>query len=422
MTSCKAISRNGYSEVRPRDDYRGEFSGFRNRTNSRGKQEINKWANDTYNLATKSFYLYFFSAPLKFLRHFVESSDYSDSFAANAVYASERLFGMLGDVHRNFIYGHKDSEGNRDDNLGAQDHEIEKHGHDSTLSIGRMNYYSQTGGKLLLLGVGLFNSEIANDIEWAVVNTLDRWWWRGMGSNLAFGSDFGKRAWDSFTGQAIVDENGNTENPVSWKFLKGKFTEHLRNTRKALRNFTNTDKSNKRRRKEYLLDFCEHADRTVSCFSPIVNGITVAGSILRPIARRLELGGWSRDLIRTASVIDKPLIWLNNIFRFYIPERFISGRKDPLQSKNNLFNFFKIPDILLLSTGGSIVDFFSQSFFENVVKEKSGSIKHMLDLTGDFTKNLEEMYLSLRRTYAKRDIEVEKRKSMYEKLKETNSN
>ena len=243
-----------------------------------------------------------------------------------------------------------------------------------------------------------------------------------MGSNLAFGSDFGRRALDSFIGNTITGEDGSTETPINWEFIKGKFTEHVRNTKNALRKFVHTDRNNKAKRNEHLLSFCENADKVASSFSPIVNSITIVGSVIRPFARRMELGGWSRNLIRLASVIDKPLIWFNNIFRYYIPERFICNKKDPLQNSNNLFNFFKVPDVLLLSTGGSIIDFFSQSFFENIIKEKSGSIKHLLDLTGDLSKNLDEMYLSLRRTYAKRDIELDKRRSMYEKLKKPSLN
>ena len=120
--------------------------------------------------------------------------------------------------------------------------------------------------------------------------------------------------------------------------------------------------------------------------------------------------------------MDKPLIWFNNIFRYYIPEKFIYSQKDPFKSKNGIFQFFHIPDLLLISTGGNIIDFFSQSIFEDTVKEKSGNIQHLVELTSDLSRNVEEMYLSLRRTYAASDLELEKKRSLYQKLQNPGRN
>ena len=412
MTNNNLNIGNSYSEVRPFDDYRKKFKGFRNPVRGRATNDTKKWADDTHKLAKYSFYLYCLEAPLKFVRHFVESSDYKNSFIANIVYSAERLFGMSGDISRNLIYGHRDSNGNRDDNLGAQEHGRKELGDSSKISIGNANYYSQTGGKLLLVALGLFNSELANDIEWAGVNALDKWWWRSMGTDLAYGPNFGARVFNTITGK-----DTSNDNKITWGFIKSQFSKHITNARNSFSKFTQTSKANATKRTKHLLDFCQNSDKVFSAFSPLVSALTIFGSIARPIARRMDIQGFSRGLFRILSEVDKPLMWVNHLFRFYIPEKAARGNKDPFARKDKLFSFFDTPDLLAASTLLSMTGFTSL-FFEKKVKEKSGNIEHLIELSRKLTKSFEEGYFALRRTYAANDMETEQKQALYEKTKE----
>lgn len=394
-----------YSEVRPYDDHSSEFNGLNNSIEKRSNEDRKKWADDTAEQARLSFYFYCIEAPLKFVTHFVENSEFGDKWVVNLAYSGERLFGMLGDVYRNLIYGHKDRNGNWDDNLGLEKFERQKLGTDSKFSIGNVNYLSQTGGKLSLVLLGLFNAEWANDIEWAVVNNLDSWWWRGMGTHLAFGADFSTKVFNTTVKSLFqyVDD----KDKITWDSVKKTFNKHITNVQTSFSEYRGLNSSGKIQKAEKRIELSQNIDRTVSAFAPLFNFLSITGSILRPIARRLELEGFARNLPRLLSVIDKPLVWCNNIFRFYIPEK-IKELNDKNRDKNKLFNFLHAPDMLLASTLGSIADFGS-IIFEDSIKESSGNIKHLVDISRELTKSFEQGYFSLRRMNARKDI---KKKSL----------
>lgn len=408
----------GYSEVKPFDDYKDRFSGFSNKTPFRDEKDIKKWANDTSDYARKGFYFYCLETPLKLVRHFVDGSDYKGTMVANLVYSGERLFGMLGDVCRNLIYGHRDSKGNLDDNLGAQDHGKNESGK-GNISIGKINYHSQTGGKLLLVGLGLYDSELANDIEWSVVNNLDKWWWTSMGTDIAFGPDFFNKCLNSLQGIFKSKTNEDSSEIPLKQYVADTFKGHIENTKNSWSKFSNS--SNKEEKDKNLLSFCENADKTVSSFAPIVNTLSVLANVTRPFARRLELSGFSRDIIRVLSVVSKPYSCLTNIFRFYIPEKFTRKNDNPLDNKHKMFGFLDSADMLLASTIGNTTDFVSV-VFESAVKESSGNIRHLLEVSRTLSKSFEEGYFCLRRMYPVHDMELQEKKSMYEKLQEIENN
>lgn len=388
-----------HSEVRPYDDHSTEFNGFNNSPEKRTPENKRKWANDTGNLARHSFYFYCMEVPLRLVTHFVENSEFGETWLANLAYSAERLFGMSGDVYRNLIYGHKDKNGDLDDNLGLEKFEREKHGINSSLSVGNANYYSQTGGKLSLVLLGLFNAEWANDIEWAVVNNLESCWWRGMSTHLAFGADFSTKVFNTLRSPF---QNVEDKNKITWEFIKNTFQGHIANVKKSFSEYRNLNSSDKIQKAEKRIELSQNIDRTVSAFAPLFNFLSITGGILRPIARRLELEGFTRNFPRLLSVIDKPLIWCNNIFRFYIPEK-IKELNDKNRDKDGLFNFLHTPDMLLASTLGSIADFGS-IIFEDHIKESSGNIKHLVDISRELTKSFEEGYFSLRRMNAQKDL------------------
>lgn len=388
-----------YSEVRPSDDHSNEFNGFNNSIEKRTVENKNKWAQETGNLAKYSFYFYCIETPLKFVTHFVENSGFDNTWVANLAYSGERLFGMLGDLYRNLIYGHKDKNGNWDDNLGLEKFERQKHGVDSKFSIGNINYFSQTGGKLSLVLLGLLNSEWANDFEWAIVNNLDSWWWRGMSTHIAFGADFSTKIFNTVKG---LFQNVSEKDKVTWDFIKNTFYEHISNVKKSFSEYRNSNSSDKIQKAEKIIKLSQNIDKTTSVFAPVFNFLSITGSILRPIARRFELQGFSRNFIRVLSVIDRPLIWCNNIFRFYVPEK-VKELNDKNRDKEGLFNFLHAPDMLLASTLGSIADFGS-IILEDAIKESSGNIKHLVDISRELTRSLGEGYFSLRRMSAQKDL------------------
>ncbi len=407
-------NRRVYSEVRP---FRDDFPGFASKADSRSDADVKSWASDSFSNAKIASLFYCAEAPLKLVRHFVEDSEYKGSMIANLVYSGERLFGILGDVKRNLIYGHKDSKGKRDDILGAQEFDRKQAGCETDISLGGINYYSQTGGKLALVALGLYNAELANDIEWAFVNNLDRWWWTGMGTNLAFGPDFSKRCMNSIKGIFNSNsESGNNEK-LTKDYIFGQFANHIKGAKDSWFKFLRD--SDKEKKKESLLKFCDGADKTISAFSPIVNSLSTLANVTRPILRRLDLTGFTRNSIRILSVINKPYSCLINTFRFYIPEKFTRTNDDPFTSQKKVFNFLAPADMLLAATIGNATDFIS-IVFENVVKESSGNIRHLLELSRKLTKSLEEGYFCLRRMYPIHDIEHAENKSKYEKLQSNN--
>lgn len=409
MEIKKTLLTPNYSEVRPHDDYASQFNGLNNSIETRTDEDKRKWANETGNLARHSFYFYCAETPLKLITHFVENSEFDNTWVANLAYSAERLLGMLGDVSRNLIYGHRDKNGNLDDNLGLEKFERQKHGINSNFSIGNINYYSQTGGKLSLVLLGLFNAEWANDIEWAVVNNLDSWWWRGMGTHLAFGGDFSTKVFNTLVKSPL--QAVNDKDKITWGFVQNKFNEHVTNVKKSFSDYNTLNSSDKTQKAEKMIELSQNIDKTVSAFAPVFNFLSITGGILRPIARRFKLEGFSRNSIRILSVIDKPLLWLNNIFRFYIPEK-IKALNDKNRDKEGLFNFLHAPDMLLTSTIGSIADFGS-IVFESSIKESTGNIKHLVNISRELTSSLGQGYFSLRRMNAQKDL---KNKSLYEKL------
>lgn len=370
MTTIQPIS-----EVAPRSDYREKgFEGFTNKTGNRTSSDIQQWAEDTTSLANYSVYSHLVELALKIPSYFVFNSDSKHTWWAKGIFAVERATGTLGDMFRNFIYSHKDKNGNLDDNIGAEIHA----GYDPKYSLGIINNHTQTKGKFLISLLGLINPTLANDIEWAVVRALDGWWWRRMGINLAYGPSFGKKILkgdEQFTVKSFV----NT--------LK----EHCTNAKTSL----------KEKNKESFLSFCEHTDKAVSSFLPIVNCLNIAGDIARPIARRLELSGALRNIIRLLSVIDRPFFWATNFFRFYLPEKHIQNKQ--AKETNNKIHLSH-SDILAGSILGDMLDFILIAL-EDKIKESSNAIQHTVEIIRRITHSASDIYFSMRRNRASSYLE-----------------
>lgn len=383
-----------YSEVRPFDDCKKEqHPVFNNEVTGHNNQDIEKWALDTAGLANKSIYAHTVELILKIPSYFISKSDLSDQWWAKTVFVLERFSGTFGDMFRNFIYGHRDRNGNLDDNIGAEINEGANPNH----SVGVVNYHTQTKGKFLVAALGFISPTLANDLEWALVRALDSIWWRNMGIHLAFGPNFTQRLLSGLTGSK-TDQSSETTNhkPIDLSHITGKFKEHFKNTVSC---FPSKNKGN-------FLDFCQNADKFASCFLPVFNCLNIIGDLGRPIARRLDWEGIPRNLFRILSVIDKPIFWLTNTFRFYLPEKYIQRKHSQNnESKHKVFNNLSYSDLLAGTTIADILDF-GLIVFEDKLKDSSGSINHIVEIARKIKDSASDIYFSARRRRAAKEFNL----------------
>lgn len=361
----------GHSEVAPRSDLKEKnFEGFANKTGKRDDGDIKTWAEDIASHANHSIYAHVAEFILKIPSYFISHSDLNDTWWAKSIFAIERITGTFGDMFRNSIYSHRDRNSNLDDDIGAEIHAGDNPNH----SLGIINNHAQTKGKFLVGVLGFINPTLANDLEWSIVRALDGWWWRRMGVNLAFGEDFGKKLF-----------NGK----ITWKFVVNKFKEHCKGAKDSWK-------------KSSFLDFCQHSDKIASSFLPVVNCLNIFGDLARPIARRLDLSGIPRNTIRILSAIDRPFFWLTNMFRFYLPEKYIQNSQLK-ESNGKVFNHLSYSDLLLGSTIGEIADF-TLLAFEDKVKESSGMIQHLVEIIRKAIQSTSDIYFSVRRKRALEEL------------------
>ena len=417
-TTRPLIRPHGNGEVSPSDDY--------SKLESSGKEEIfpgylnpgrtdedkEKWASDTDDLAKWSIRSHIVEAALKIPSYFLTHSEFDDSWIAKIIFTVERITGTVGDMFRNSIYGHRDNNGNRDDNVGAEEFTRSEGNKNSWIpSLSIFNNELQTKGKFLVALLGLISPSIANDVEWAGVRLFDGMWWRNMGINIAFGPNFTNKLYKQITNKLLgKDSNAlnNTEEKITWDFVKSKFQKHLCEVKNSWNQYRNSKPDSQEKNKS-LMTIYQNLDRTISCFTPIINWLNVLGDLARPIARRLDIQGLPRTTIRLLSVIDRPILWLNNIFRFYLPEKILRGD----QNRNKLFPWITLSDLLLTSTITDIFDF-GLIIAENKIKESSGSIQHLIEIGRRLKDSAQDIYFSARR---RRGLEeFNKQKSLYEKL------
>ena len=396
----------GYGEISPFDDYANPkssgkeeiFAGYLNGyTNNdapgRTDYDRKKWAEDTDDLAKHSIRFHLVEAILKIPTYFLTHSDFDDTWIAKTVFTAERMTGACGDMFRNQIYGHKDKNGNRDDNVGAEEFTKSEKEKDSWIpSLGIINNQLQTKGRFLVAALGLVNLDLANDLDWAFINLFDSMWWRNMGSNLAFGPNFSTKLYRTISSKLFGKKDNASEDTISWEYVKSKFQEHKTKLAQSWNELNRTDKADTEKIKECKIKISQHIDKTISSFTPIINWLNVFGDIARPIARRLDIQGLPRTLIRMLSVIDKPLEWCRNIFRFYIPEKLMQGDQD----RNKLFPSITLDDLLLASTIADVFDVAS-ILDENKLKESSGNLQHLIEIGRRLKDSAQDIYFSAKR-------------------------
>lgn len=397
-----------YGEISPYDDYENKgFNGYANNATEPPSEKTKNWADDTAHKANWSIYSYIIELPIKIASYFISHSDFKDGFMAKLFSSIDDFTGTLGDMFRNQIYAHKDKDGKRDDNIGAQE-SVKKEDH-FTYILGVINNHLQTKGKFLLSALSFINPTLANDLEWGIVRALDSFWWRNMSSNIAYGVGSAQKTFKNITNLFNRNQTDTaTKNDSTINTIK----KHFNNLIESWRSYTkskDSNSSNPDKNTKNFMKLCQDADKASSVFLSLVSWINVFGDVARPIARRLGITGIPRNIIRLCSVIDRPFVWLVNIFRFYLPEKHLQKReKEQAENKHKPFNFIGTPDLLLGSVIGDMADFLLIAF-EDKIKESSGSIQHLVEIARRVKDSASDIYFAARRRRAAHELQPQKK-------------
>ncbi len=411
MTTVSPISAPlyGYGEVAPFDDlkelHEKGFDGYANKTEKRTDTEIIKWAKDTDKLATKSILSHLIELPLKIGSYFVSHSDFKHTAWDKAFSALEDIAGTFGDMFRNQIYAHTNSAGEYDDNLGA---ELRAGGLSSNAinhTLGGINNLVQTKGKFLTAALSIISPTLANDLEWAVVRAMDSCWWRSMSSSIAFGPGLERRLFNQLFGGLLGIKGDPAAEKITFGSVINKFKEHVRNANHWWEKYKHTPSENTEESVANRLSFYKNADKVVSSFIPVINWLNIAGDVLRPVLRRLNVEGLPRNVTRLLSGIDKPFFWVINFFRYYLPEKLTQNAE---AKRHEITDIMDSPNLLLAGTIGEMVDF-GTLLFEDSIKESSGMINHLIEITRRVSQSALDIYFSARRKQAARDLIVNKK-------------
>lgn len=354
-------------EVYTIDDYEFiDFKGYNNK--SRLPKEINKWSQETSNLAKKSLTFYGLELVFKTISYFFKQLDEGETFTKRFYFSLEKLFGTLAGMFRNQIYGRED------DNLGAEKKAKEVFGDVTTARLSLINNFIQTKGRFLIPILGVFNPTLANDLDWGIVNALDSAWWRNMSLNSAFYPGFIQdiiTKTKSFVFKS--NESHSIENLPTLKYIMSKLKTHWQNSR-ALINLNKSSKaSQENKSNKYLLQYFKSMDQLTSIIMPIIClPSNLLGDTFRPIARRLGLTGLPRNITRILSVLDRSILGINYYFRFYKAEQH-------LENKFNVPNKLRSSYLYLGSLIGDLVDL-PLTIFEDKIKESNKWLQHSAEV------------------------------------------
>lgn len=347
------------SEVFTTDDYQGAgFKGFDNHT--RSKPEIRAWAEETKDLAKKSLFFHSLELPIKIISHFFKRED-SESGLARGGFVLSKAAETLGGMFRNQIYGRED------DNLGAESFAAEHYGDNASKRLGTINNFIQTKLKFAVPILGLFNRELANDLDWVVTDTVDSAWWRNMSVNSGFfpgmGQAFGTKAKNAVL-ELFNKGTGETESGEALLKYIGKQVKESYNTAKNAWDTYRNGTGNEEEKKKALLHFASEMDKSTAIILPFICiPANFIGDVFRPIARRLGIQGPIRTLTRTLSVADRGLLGINYVFRFLIPSRVAeneAGESGPWRASN----------FYMASLAGDILDV-PLTIFKDKIRESS---------------------------------------------------
>ena len=361
------------SEVNTSDDY--ESTGYKGFNNAgRGSADITNWAKETGSLAKQSIFCHLTEIPLKIISYFLKDKE---NWWSKAFFMLERVADTGGGYKRNKIYDHEYTDKNgkkqKDDNIGAEDPANNKTGDTTTYKISKLNNFLQTIGRPLIPILGLISPKLANDIDWGFFHTIDSIRWKRAASNNGFYPGFL---------QDIVNSLFKKEKLAGlseiWKFVKSKLSNNISVAKGCFQNLSLPNNK---------IKFYKQLDEISSTFLSLSQWPNMLGDILRPIARRLNMSGFTRNIIRTLSVIDRPFVWLNYLFRFHLPER--------LREEKHKENF-RFSNLFPLVVAGDILDVTS-TILEDKVKESSNWLQHTLNIAGILKGSLLKIFFSGRR-------------------------
>ncbi len=378
----------GYGEVSPFDDLQSVQRNGKTFEGYNHSPENKKWAKETHDKAQVSVWCHLIEFPLKIISYFLKESDSKDSNLAKFFSSAEDLAGAFGDMNRNQIYAHRDSTGKYDDNIGAELFADNVTKENQGWKFPEINNFIQTKLKFLLSPLSLISPELANDIEWAGIRSVDACWWRKITIDRAFGNGFWEKAYNRIFKSSEVPE----ENQLTLDFIKKTFNSHWSSLKENWGKYKN---SSEKDNPNNLINCCDSLDKTISICTPIIHCLNIFGDISRPIVRRLGIEGIPRNAIRILSVIDKPLNWMINIVRYYIPETVGKSQHHPSSIAD-------APNTLLAATVGDMIDFCSV-IFEDKVKELGSGVNHFVEILRRTNNSANDLYLSSRRRRAQND-------------------
>ncbi len=371
-------------ESAPNDEYESiGFSGLGNKNQT--DEEKRKWADDTKALAVKSKICYLIELPLKIASYFITNSEDSDTWLSKGFFVAERLTGTMAGMFRNMIYSHKDSKGNMDDNVGAENwgSKDENFGDKKTAWLSNLNNALQTKFRFAIPVLGLFNTDLANDIDNAFFRMVDSSWWRKMALNSGFYPGIVQDLLTKWKNQFT----GGEEHTPTWQFVKEQFNRHLESAKKANQDLKEIKPE---KRNAALLTWCNYMDQVTSIIMPFISlPSNILGDTLRPILRRLDLQGPLRKVIRTLSVADRSLVGINYWFRHYLPETVSEARQ-------GITNLFKPSNLYLASLVGDVLDL-PLTMFEDKVNESPPLIQHSIEIMRIVKDNLFDMFWAAKR-------------------------
>lgn len=385
-------------EISTQNDY--EIFGFHGYDNiHRDPASTKKWAEDTRNLALYSTYCHLGEIPLKILSYIVRTDD-EDSFISKVFFAAERLIDSLGGMFRNQIYAHevpgKEGTSKGDDDIAAEKLAKEKFGDSTTYYLTLANHHVQTKGRFLVPLLGLISPQTANTLDWIVGGTLDSIRWKRAASNSAFYPGFlhdvGNNIYYKCRKLFTNDSAGlNKAIEPIWSTIKESFKKHYNAAKTSL---TSLSSGNLSKDEQYTgrLSFYKEMDKLTSAFLSFSQWPNMIGDILRPLGRVIGLEGFPRNLFRILSIIDRPFIWANYLYRFYLPQR-LQERNNNQSNNNGIVNQ---SNLFPVAIAGDMIDFVS-TIFEDKVKESSKWVQDPIEMVRIIKSSAFKLFFSGRR-------------------------
>lgn len=364
---------------------------------AREKKDVKNWANKTLSLAQNSIISHLIEIPLRIVSYFISHSELRETYWSKSLFALEKLASTLGGMFRNKIYARKD------DNLGAVIAAGKEFNDTTTALMTHTNINLQTKARFLIPIISFFNPQLANDIDRGFIEAFDSSWWRKLTLNTGYYPGMLNDFYDKCKNLIfkVKDEEKKTGEQLTLKFVFNNIKERCKKTFDSWKEYSKEKGTSSEKNNSTFLRFCKSMDKATSTLLPIIwIPSNIIGDTIRPFARRLNLSGFTRNIIRILSVTDRAFIGFNYIFRHYLPE---------LINENELgIDKFKKPsNLYLASLVGDIADL-PLTIFEDKIKESSNWIQHSIEILRILKDSAFNIFWSARRITSSKKILKEK--------------